>query len=199
MLMLRTLLDSMGAVVGDVTHNTATVQAMFPLPGAAVASSRHSSSPAARTAAFVRKQLAIHQRLWEMSEGYTTNDTRTVRSVDVSQLDDLYDIVNEACSTNLFAIQTVCADQQPPDVGEDATETTADSAAHPQTEHGTDMVTPWEEEKSTDEPTTAVPVARRLLLDAILNGCTVAELHYFFNKLPLSMQNQWSLLSRALS
>ena len=187
MLLLRTLLDTVGTVPGDAKHNFDLVQAMFSHTAASPSTISHSlssSTAAGRTAAFVKKQLAVHQQLWAMSEGYTTNDTRTVRSVDVSQLDELYDIVQEACCTNLFAIR-----------GGDGGDTQAATAVM-QGERAThDSASETENNSEKCSAPASGPTARQLLLDALVKRFTVAEMQYLFNKLPKHLQAQWTLLS----
>ena len=226
MLLLRALLDTVGALSGDLVANIATVVAMFPLPSVgSPAVNRLSASPAGRTAALAARQLAIHQRLWAMSEGYTTNDTRTVRSVSVSELDDMYDIVQEACSSNLFALRGA-AEKDDAATGGISQLTSSDSGRG---RRGSlkrrKLHNPHDQDVSTSKleyanvGTAPVGVSenllrntsdfssrsaatvlnhRRLLLDALSINCTLAELQYFWDKLPAEMQQQWRDLSRDL-
>lgn len=201
MFILRALLDSVGALPGDLTYNTDVVRSMFPPPASAQpmdALGRSSSTPAGRTAAVIARQLAIHQRLFVMSEGYSTADTRTVRSVDVSELDELYDIVNEACSTNLFALRPPEQQQADNEEDEEAVDAQVHSDAQEVEEVELDDASAAAgEDYSVDGASTAsMPPGRRLLLKALLKTCTVAELRYLFNNLPPNMQTVWALLSR---
>ena len=226
MLLLRALLDRVGAVQGDLEHNIAIVGSMFPgspppsLPSSnsALASSfRSSSSPAARTASLVARQLAVHQRLWAMSEGYSTSDARTVRSVDVGQLDELYDIVNEACSTNLFGLrptqQHASNDDDDDDADVEQQHRSGDKGCGQQDEDGATRSTDrdekqtrasGEEEKEVEADadnnatTAAMPNPRLLLLNAVAKQCTVAELRYLFSELPAHLQRQWVAVPRQL-
>ena len=198
MLILRALLDKLGAVPGEVTSNIAIVRAMFPqLPSTSPASQFSFSSAAARTASFLSQQQSIHQRLWAMSEGYTSNDTRTVRSVAVSQLDELYDIVHEACSSKLFALRPSLhrgggngkqQQQQQEDDEEDTLQLQSavgtlplHAEAHAPAAH--------RERRTLDDA--ALPAHRRLLLDALVKNCTIEEVRYLFLKLSSDMQKQW--------
>ena len=196
MLTLRSLLDTLGAVAGDAEQHIHTVRAMFPPPGSAgnSAAARHASSPAARTAAFVRRQMSIRQRLWEMSEGYSTSDARTVRSVDVSQLDELYDIVQEACSTKLFSLRAAtgqgsAAQYAPHDEDEHVSQRGVDERVEDgrKTTSSIDMSGAHH---IGDNDGATLPIPRRLLMDALLNKLAVAELRYFVQKLPADMHTE---------
>ena len=210
MLLLRALLDTVGAVRGDLEHSIDVVRKMFPLlekgvPQGTVTSDRLSTPASARTSVFIERQLGIHQRLWSMSEGYTTHDSRTVRSVSVSELDEMYDIVSEACSTNLFDLRT---SSDVVDVHEKGSDDNTERQ-HEQTsplwhdaelrEHAVDSS--LHELKSMSGLSTVdagrLPVHRRLLLDAIIEGVTAAELRYLFSRLPLRLQDVWRKTSVA--
>ena len=200
MLTLRSLLDAVGAIAGDAEQHIRTVRAMFPPPGSDGNSAAilHTSSPAARTAAFVRRQMSIRERLWEMSEGYSTSDARTVRSVDVSHLDELYDIVQEACSTKLFSLRAAPSDgdaiQRAP-YDEDERESCVSDDEQVEDEHETKLsIGATEANDNEGDDVATLPVSRRLLLNALLNKLTAAELRYFVQKLPADVHKELAVL-----
>ena len=199
MLLLRALLDTVGAAPNDTDHNIATIKAMFPSPASAI-TQRSSATPAARTIALIGRQLAVHQRLWVMSEGYTTNDTRTVRSVSVSELDDMYDIVQEACSTNLFALRAEgnVVDDHHSSVSESAGDGGKKGLAVKSTSTAVKVTSDSDSSDTLERNGTALPVSRLLLLNALLINCTFEELKYFSSKLPAEMQQHWITLSRSM-
>lgn len=202
MFVLRSLLDTVGASPGDESNHISTVRAMFPSPTEFTINPVSSPSPAARTAVVVRKHLAIHQLLWAMSEGYSTSDTRTVRSVDLSQLDELYDIVKEACGTKLFGLraspQASEDEQEQSDAEQDATDEGVPGTSNREVSHQADSAldTAAPQGKGDWVETTTVAEPRRLLLNALITKVTAHELSYMYHRLSSTMQQEWNKLSQ---
>ena len=210
MLLLRALLDAVGAVRGDLDHNINVVRTMFPPLANGIAQTTATQrpmfvSPSARTSAFVERQLGIHQRLWSMSEGYTTQDARTVRSVSVSELDEMYDIVSEACSTNLFALHSSATNLDNRQESSDADSQHQRRPVKHQTHLGTEV---YERELDSSLPGTQpgmtspaaskpLPAHRQLLLNALAEDATVSELQYLYNRLSPRLRVGWKQASVA--
>ena len=107
LLRLRSLLSQCRACVGAVALNVELIGSMFAFDDAETLGARWATptSPSSLTAAFVRHQQSVHERLSSMAAKYAAPDTRRVR-IDVEELDALYDIDEEACATHLFDLRT---------------------------------------------------------------------------------------------
>ena len=144
-------------------------------------------SPAFLTASLVRQQQAVHERLSSTAARYAAPDTRRVR-VDVDELDALYDIHEEACATHLFDLQpapftTAHKADESKEAAEAEDEKDDASVSSPAS---TD-----DDTKEQSESDKEVIAPRRLLLTALAQRATTAELRLLHSLLCPSLQRAW--------
>jgi len=200
MLGLRSLLEQLHARADDVEHNRQLIARMFGTSDSnktassdnsdsiGVRSSVSLASESSATSRYVSSQRAVHSRLTRLSELYTGQDARTVR-IDVSQLDQLFDLADDACASFLFnlrpdpPIQTKSTTQRPQRESDEE-----DEEADDYSQQQKDM---QEKDEEAADAVAIIDAPRRLLLRAVATHVTTAELRYLYSLLPSRLRGEW--------
>ena len=193
MLGLRGLLSRVQAEPAALERNRELIRLMFATSDSADGDGGDCSaraplspaSPSAMTAAFLGHQRSVHAELMRMSEQYTRGDARTVR-IDVSRLDELQpDLADAACASFLFNLRPAAAMPT-----EQAEAVQSSTEGLPEAEQRQQQEGHLGRDEAAAQPAISAP--RRLLLRAVAQAATEAELRLLHALLPERLRLRWT-------